>query len=248
MKNIRDKIIQDLVKKFQFNQNVIGVLLAGSSSNSLNLNPNSDIDFIVVLSGTGAGFEFYENKGLWVEIFYENELRIRKCLKDNDEIMINCFRDGRILIDNKKILHGLKKIAISLGIKYKLSNYNLYKLRYRFKVILLKVKKAYTEEDSEKLLFLCIYAFPYLLRGIYVVNSIIPPTLNSWYDEKRLLGLDGGELIINLFKMIKSYHKDIKIHKLYKSFITVNAFLETKMGGVLKNWRNERREQYQTFL
>lgn len=247
MNNLRNEIIKDLKEKFQHDKGVLGLILAGSSSTDCILNKNSDLDFIVITVNQGGRFEFYHKQGIWVEIFYEDEKRIKKCFDDNDEIMINCFKDGKILIDTKDKLAKLKNLAKTIGNEYNLSDYNLKKLKYRFQVMLLKIKNAYLEKDLDKIIFLCMYLFPYLLRGIYIVNHKIPPTLSLWFSKRNLAKLKGGELAINLFKAIIDYSNN-NIDDIYNKFILLNEFLNSQMGGALKEWKDIRKEQHQTFL
>lgn len=251
MPSTRNKIIQDLKKKLQSDRSVVGLLLAGSSLNSAKVNENSDLDFIVVTTDQGGRFEFYYDKEVWVEIFYEDEGRVEKCFADNDEIMINCFREGRIIIDTRGTLARLKKLAEMLGKTYNLSDYNSKKLKYRFQVMTLKIENAYLEKNLEKMVFLCAYVLPHLIRGVYVVNHKIPPTLSLWYSKELLLKLRGGELVINLFETLRHSSNgddDETVDKLYKDFAVLNDFLNSEMGGALREWKDKRREQFQTFL
>lgn len=247
MINPRDKIIKALKAKFLKKKEVIGLVLAGSSSSGYILNKNSDLDFIVVTSNEGGSFEFFHDKNIWVEIFYEDEERIKKCFDDNDEIMINCFKDGEILIDNDKKLVKLKKLAKTIESGYKLSDYNLMRLKYRLQVMLLKIKNAYLEKKLDKIIFLCIYVFPHLLRGIYIINRRTPPTLSLWYDEKDISKLEGGELAVNLFKVMVSSSND-NIDDIYNKFILLHNFLNNEMGGAIEAWKDTRRVHYQTFI
>lgn len=248
MNSIRDEIIQDTKRKFQADSNIIGLILGGSSSGHSQIRKNSDIDFVVVATKQRRGFEFYYDRGIWVEIFYEDEERIKKCFEDNDEIMINCFKDGRILIDTKRRLAKLKNLAEDITKDYKICDYNLKKLKYRFQVMLLKIKNAYLEKDIEKLTFLCMYVFPYLIRGIYIINHKIPPTLCLWYDRDKLLKLEGGDLLVNLSETIRSSSVNQNIDKIYNDFMQLKNFLDSKTGGALEGWKDKRKEHFQTFL
>lgn len=250
MGSIRDKIIDNVKKKFEADNNVIGLVLAGSSSDRSRINKNSDIDFVAITIDSGGRFEFYHDKGIWVEIFYEDEERVRKCFEDNDEIMINCFREGKILIDTLGTLVGLKKLAKELGKNYKLSDYSSKKLRYRFQVMTLKIRNAHLERNLENMVFLCAYVLPHLIRGVYVVNRKIPPTLGLWYSRDLFSTLKGGELVINLFETLRrsSNSSDNAVNRLYKDFIALNDFLNSEMGGTLREWRDERKALFQTFL
>jgi len=248
MDNIRDEIIQNVKEKFEADSNVIGLVLAGSSFNNSGINKNSDIDFVVVTISPGGQFEFYHDKGIWVEIFYEDEERIKKCFEDNDEIMINCFKDGRILIDNKGLLGELKKSAMDIVEDYEISDYNLKRLKYRLQVILLKIKNAYLKKDLDKLIFLCMYVFPHLIRGLYIINHKIPPTLGLWYDRDRILKLEGGDLLVNLFEAIKNSSSKQDIDEIYNIFMQLNNLLDSKTGGAFKGWKDKRKEHFQTFL
>ncbi len=248
MGSIRDEIINDIKKKFESNNSVIGLVLAGSSSRRSQINKNSDIDFIAVTIKSGGRFKFYHNKGIWVEIFYEDEERVKKCFKDNDEIMINCFKDGNILIDNKGLVKELKELAINIAKDYKLSDYNLKRLKYRFQVMLLKIKNAYLEKDLDKLIFLCMYVFPHLIRGLYIINHKIPPTLCLWYNKNRILKLEGGDLLVSLFELIRNSSGKQDIDEIYNIFMRLNNFLDSKTGGIFKGWEDKRKNHFQTFL
>jgi len=248
MDNIRDKIIQNVKKKFKADSNVIGLVLAGSSSDNNGINKNSDIDFIVITISPGGQFEFYYDKGMWVEIFYEDEERIKKCFKDNDEIMINCLKDGRILIDDRGLIKELKESAVKIAKDYNLSDYNLKRLKYRFQVMLLKIKNAYLEKDLDKLIFLCMYVFPHLIRGVYIINHKIPPTLGLWYDKDRISKLEGGELLVNLFEAIGNSNSKQDVDGIYDIFMRLNNLLDSKTGGAFKDWKDKRKKQFQTFL
>jgi len=248
MDSIRNKIINNVKKKFESNNNVIGLVLAGSSSGYNQINKNSDIDFIAVTVDSGGRFEFYHDKGIWVEIFYEDEERVKKCFEDNDEIMINCFKDGRILIDNKGLIKELKKLAINIAKNYRLSDYNLKRLKYRFQVMLLKIKNAYLERDLDKLIFSCMYVFPHLIRGLYIINHKIPPTLCLWYDKNRISKLEGGDLLVSLFELIRNSSGKQNIDEIYNIFMRLNNFLDSKTGGAFKEWKDKRKEHFQTFL
>lgn len=250
MLSTRDKIVQDLKEKLQPDHSVVGLLLVGSSLDDTRINKNSDLDFIVVTADRGGRFEFYYDNEVWVEIFYEDEERIEKCFADNDEIMINCFREGKIIIDTRGTLARLKKLAENLGKNYKLSDYSSKKLRYRFQVMTLKIKNAYLERSLEKMVFLCAYALPYLIRGVYVINHNIPPTLSLWCSKNLLSKLRGGELAINLLETLKHplSDDDKAIDRLYEDFTALNDFLNSEMGGALREWRDERKPLFQTFL
>lgn len=250
MLSTRNKIVQDLKEKLQSDRRVVGLLLVGSSLDDTLVNENSDLDFVVVTTDRGGRFEFYHDKEVWVEIFYEDEGRIEKCFADNDEIMINCFREGRIMIDTRETLARLKKLAKNLGKNYKLSDYNSKKLRYRFQVMTLKIKNAHLERSLEKMVFLCAYVLPHLIRGVYVVNHKIPPTLSLWCSKELLSKLKGGELAISLLETLKhpSGDGDKAVDRLYKDFTTLNDFLNSEMGGALREWRDERKPLFQTFL
>lgn len=248
MDSKRDEIIDNMRKRFEADNNVIGLVLAGSSSDSSRVNKNSDIDFVAVTVDSGGRFEFYHDKEIWVEIFYEDEERVRKCFEDNDEIMINCFKDGRILIDSKGLIKELKELAASIGKDYRLSGYNLKKLKYRFQVMLLKIKNAYLERDLDKLIFLCMYVFPHLIRGLYIVNHKLPPTLCLWYDRDRILKLEGGDLLVDLFESIKDSSNEQDVDKIYNIFMRLNDFLDSKTGGAFRSWEDKRKKHFQTFL
>lgn len=250
MLSTRDKIVQDLKEKLQSDHSVVGLLLVGSSLDDTRVNKNSDLDFVVVTTDRGGRFEFYYNKEVWMEMFYEDEERIEKYFADNDEIMINCFREGRIIIDTRGTLARLKKLAKNLGKNYKLSGYSSKKLRYRFQVVTLKIKNAYLEKNLENMVFLCAYVLPHLIRGVYIVNCKIPPTLSLWYNRDLLSKLRGGELVINLFETLRhsSNGSDETVDMLYKDFTALNDFLNSEMGGALREWRGERKPLFQTFL
>jgi len=248
MGNKRDEIIDNIRKRFEADNSVVGLILAGSSSDSSRVNKNSDIDFVAVTVNSGGRFEFYHEQRIWVEIFYEDEERVKKCFEDNDEIMINCFKDGRILIDSNGLIKELKESAINIAKDYNLSDYNLKKLKYRFQVMLLKIKNAYLERSMDKLIFLCMYVFPHLIRGLYIVNYKVPPTLCLWYDRDRILELEGGNLLVDLFESIKGSSSEQDIDKIYNAFMQLNDFLDSKTGGAFKDWKDKRKEHFQTFL
>jgi hypothetical protein len=67
--------------------------------------------------------------------------------------------------------------------------------------------------------FLCMYVFPHLIRGLYIVNHKVPPTLCLWYDRDMILKLEAGDLLVDLFESIKGSPSEQDIDKIYNIFM-----------------------------
>lgn len=190
---------------------------------------SSDIDIYCITKNTSSSIHmFYDQDGVWNELFVDNIADTYNKLQNVDEIIVNFLLDMDFIYGNKLKYETLQKEAERVKNKYKLPQKRKDVVRYRIKVLSSKYFNPIKPVDSLQQHFLLNSLNYYLVQLILENYHIFPSSPKKWILQlKEKLPKQDLDVLENLIKgqissrklkqLVNRYTMDLKTIDIDKS-------------------------------